>query len=186
MAAVAVALMVAVVTLGVLAVRSAPHRLAVTVTPPALPAAMTTDAMGCPVDRLCTVRGTPPAALRAAFARHFPAGAVIRGELTADETTGYVYRASLTGQAPKATTVTITTQCVPGGAPFGAEQIARHVDEHVDLSDNTVVTARELSALVPGPSGCSAWLTMYLAGSVELAEQSGVGLAHEASAQLRP
>jgi hypothetical protein len=131
------------------------------------------------------VYATPLPALRQAFARHFPAGSVLRGEQTADGVTGRVYRATLSARAPVAATVTITTQCVPRGqAP--AEEITGHVDEHADLNDNIVTTARQFTALVPGTAGCSAWLTVYSIGAVHLNMQANLALAHDPNLQLTP
>jgi hypothetical protein len=185
LAIVAVLLTGCAVIFGVLAAHTVPQPITVSVRAPVPPPAATIDAVGCPQGRSCTVYGSALPALQQAFARHFPAGSVLRGEQTADKVTGRIYRATLSARAPAATTVTISTQCVPQGlAP--AEEITGHVDEHADLNDNIVTTAREFTALIPGAAGCSAWLLVHSIGAAHLDMHANLALAHDPKLQLKP
>jgi hypothetical protein len=174
----------AAVMFGFLALHTTPRHRVLSVPAPAVPGATTTDAVGCPIDRQCDVRGTAGSSLMAAFHRAFPSGQVVLGEQTVDRASGRVYRESLTASLDGQTDLLLSSQCVPGGTTPPREEIRRSEDGHWDLANNWLVYARSLSVLVPGHNGCSVRLDMQRIGADVIYERPALDLARDQTVQL--
>jgi hypothetical protein len=180
----AAVLALAALVFGFLAVHTAPRHRVLSVPAAKVPGATTTDAVGCPIDRLCTVRGTAGGNLTLAFLTAFPSGQVVLGEQTVDAASGRVYRASLTASVDGQTSLMLSTQCVPGGVTSPQEEIRRSEDGHWDLANNWQVYARGFSVLVPGHDGCSVQLEVQRIGDRVIYERPALDLARNPSVQL--
>jgi hypothetical protein len=180
--AAALALVSAVITVN--AARAHPERRVRSVVVAAPPAAVTVDASGCPVTADCQVQQRA-IGLDEAFIRAFPDGQVLTVQTTLDLRSHSSYRQSLIGLIQGASTVSVTTQCVPG-APLASPRLSRSSNAFTDLAGNSVITSRQLSALVPGRPGCGVALLLRTRGAAARFEQAALRLAHDPAVQLPP
>jgi hypothetical protein len=171
---------------GLLAGQTQPRHRILTVVAEQRPPATTTDAAGCPVDRMCRVDGSAGTAVIAAFVRTYPAGRVVLGEQTIDVASGRVYRISLTSRIDRVTSLVLLSQCVPGGTAVPREDVRRVTEAHVDLNGDWVVYARGLTALVPGAPGCSVHLSVDRMGDAEIDDRAALALARDPAVRARP
>ena len=167
------------------AARAHPERRVHTVLLPAPAAAVkvaTVDASGCPVQAGCSVQQRAPG-LDDAFIRAFPGGQVLSVQATLDLRTLSSYRKSLLGLTPAGSTVSLVSQCVPG-APAQPSRLDRSSSSFTDLAGNSVVAYRQLSALVPGVTGCGVALLLRTGGATAQDEAAALRLAHDRAVQL--
>jgi hypothetical protein len=177
----------AAVVVGAAAGNASPIHHPKTVVDVGPPAAVTTDAAGCPVTVQCTTSATPPPQLRAALLRAFPAARVVTGERTT-EVGGQrlVFHATVVGALDGGAVVSATAQCVPRGATV-VEQTVRSANTSLDLAGNTVVHARLLSEIVPGgAAGCSVQVYLDSPGAGTPWDAAAISLAHDPAAQVAP
>ena len=176
----------AAVVVGAAAGNASPVHDTKTVVDPGPPAAVTTDAAGCPVTVQCTTSATPPPQLQAALLRAFPGARVLAGQRTAAASgPGRIYHAAIVGTLSGRVVISATAQCVPQGAPI-TEQTVRSANTSVDLAGNTVVHARQLSAIVPGAAGCSVHVYLDSPGGETPWDAAAISLAHDPAAQVAP
>ena len=184
LAVLATALALTAAVIAVNASRTQPERRVRTVSAPAPPVAATVDATGCPVQAKCRVQQRATG-LDVAFVRAFPSGQVLNVQSTLDLRTNRSYRASLVGLVEGSSTVTLTSQCVPG-APRAASRLDRSSTAHLDLAGNSVIDFRELSVLVPGRPGCGVALLLRTRGAAPRFSDTALRLARDPAAQLSP
>ena len=186
--AVAAAVVVAAtaVVVGVVAARAGPIHRTTTVVDPGPPAAVTVDAAGCPVTAECTISAWPPTQLQGALLRAFPGARVLAGQRTAAASgPGRIYHAAIVGALSGGVVISASAQCVPQGASI-TEQTVRSANTSLDLAGNTVVHARQLSAIVPGAAGCSVYVYLDSPGGETKWQAAAISLAHDPAAQVAP
>jgi len=176
----------AAVVVGAAAGNASPVHHARTVVNPGPPAAVTTDAAGCPVTVRCTTSATTSTQLRAALRRAFPAARVVAGAHTVErDRPGVIYQATVLGALEGGAVVSATAACVPGGAAV-VEQTVRSANTSLDLAGNTVVHARLLLEIVPGAAGCSVQVYLNSPGVGTSWDMAAISLAHDPGAQVAP
>jgi hypothetical protein len=176
----------AAVVVGAAAGNASPVHHARTVVDPGPPAAVTTDAAGCPVTVRCTTSATTSTQLRAALRRAFPAARVVAGAHTVErDRPGVIYQATVLGALEGGAVVSATAACVPGGAAV-VEQTVRSANTSLDLAGNTVVHARLLLEIVPGAAGCSVQVYLNSPGVGTSWDMAAISLAHDPGAQVAP
>jgi hypothetical protein len=183
-AVLAVALALISVVIGINAARVHPQRRITTVTAPAPPAAVAVDATGCPAQAQCRVQQRA-IGLDDAFVRAFPAGQILNVQATLDLRSLRSYRKSLVGSIEGSSTVSLTSQCVPG-APRSRPRLEHSSTSFVDLAGNSVIEFRQLSVLVPGRPGCGVALLLRTRGSAARFEDAALRLARDPAVQLIP
>jgi len=184
LAVLAAALALISAVIGVNAARVHPQRRITTITAPAPPAAVTVDATGCPVHSECQVQQRA-IGLDDAFVRAFPTGQILNVQATLDLHSLSSYRKSLIGSIDGSSTVSLTTQCVPG-APRSKPRLERSSTAFVDLAGNSVIEYRQLSVLVPGRPGCGVALLLRTRGAAPRFQDAALRLAHDPAVQLFP
>jgi hypothetical protein len=184
LAVLAVALALISAVIGINAARVHPQRRVTTITAPVRPGAVTVDATGCPAQAQCRVQQRA-IGLDDAFVRAFPSGQILNVQATLDLRSLRSYRMSLVGLIEGSSTVTLTSQCVPG-APASTPRLERSSTAHVDLAGNDVIEFRLLSVLVPGRPGCGVALLLRTRGSAPRFQDAALRLARDPAVQLLP
>jgi hypothetical protein len=128
--------------------------------PPAT--AATIDALGCPSTLPCTVQSYIDPVVKSAVLHAFPAAHILAGEHSVGAVPSQVFRYWLIADIGRDAKISLSGQCVPGGAPTSA--ISNLIGSaHTDLGGNTVYDREYLQAIVPGRPGCS--VALYMNGA---------------------
>ena len=179
---VAAVLLAAALVLAAAAANAVPRKIVRTVRAQT-PAALTVDAVGCPVASHCRVTPSATPGLATAMADRFPTATVISSNTTTGQEDGRVYRSSIVADLGQAGVLVAAAQCDPRAAVEVFHQDRNNVT-HIDLAGNEVVDLSTITTVVPGKNGCTVSVQLRSASAAPPELPLAVQLAGDPKAQL--